>query len=98
MSHSHDSRFEEEIQGGEFSFHPFLATWIRTKFGLKENTRLSVRESSCTEPNCPIFETYLTIHLDPPVQIKFGRAKEKINKIDFQTSLKGKAEKGKQHE
>jgi hypothetical protein len=86
MSHSHSSRFQEKIQGGEFSFHPFLATWIRTKYGLKEDIILSAQEHSCEESNCPVFETYITIHLDPPLTLKFGREKEKVNKMDFSFS------------
>ncbi len=87
MSHSFYPKFEEKIERGEFSFHPFLASWIRKKFQLDLDIPLSVKEFSCIEQNCPIFTTQVTIHLLNPIHIKFMREKEKINKIDLQTTL-----------
>lgn len=87
MNHSHGEKFREEIEGGEFSFHPFLATWFRQAFELVETETVYALEISCDTNDCPIQETILFAK-SKNITLKVGRKKNAISKMDFQLALK----------
>jgi hypothetical protein len=86
MIHPHEENLVEEIQEGEFSFHPFLATWFRKAFGLNSKQILVVYEISCDTKDCPIEETLIKVK-DENVFLKIGRYRKNISKMDFHLAI-----------
>ncbi len=86
MIHPHEEHLVEEIQKGEFSFHPFLATWFRNAFGLEQIETLVVYEISCDTKDCPIEETIVSTK-EKNLFLKIGRYRSKISKMDFHLAI-----------
>ncbi|TGK03913.1 hypothetical protein EHO59_10320 [Leptospira semungkisensis] len=87
---AHAEYTHELAPGGEFAFHPWLASKIREKAG-RHDIWLKVREISCDEVSCPVTETQIDV-FDPSSNtslffLRFGRKKEQINKLDLQLAF-----------
>lgn len=84
MKHNHRTILSEVSEGVEFSFHPFLASFIRQKFSLSVNDILTVYEKTCESSDCPIQETIVEfIKEEKKYKVRFPRKKELINKMDL---------------
>ncbi|MCX7997384.1 MAG: hypothetical protein N3A69_00345 [Leptospiraceae bacterium] len=84
MEHNHRTIFSEVSEGEEFSFHPFLASFIRQKFSISVNDILVVYEKTCESSDCPIQETIVEfIKEEKKYKVRFPRKKEQISKMDL---------------
>jgi hypothetical protein len=85
MNHNHTEKFKQLLDEGEtvFQFHPKLFSWIKDKF--PQSKIIGVIEVGCEDDSCPITETIVT--LSDSKEIRIGREKEKISKIDVQLAF-----------